>query len=54
MIKYSGAFPDAKFAVVDLVLTVPRYKGAPYESQVSQSSRILSACRQSGHQLPTY
>ncbi len=54
IIRFSKAFPDAKFATVDLVRTVPAYKGAPLESQAAQSARILASCREIGHKIPQY
>lgn len=54
IIKFSTALPKGGFATVDLVMTVPPYKGAPPESQAHQASRILAACRAIGHKLPDF
>ncbi len=53
IIRYSKPLPEAGlFATVSVVLTVPPYKGAPYESQAHQAARILAECAERGHHLP--
>lgn len=53
IIRYSKPLPEAGlFATVSVVLTVPPYKGAPYESQADQAARILAECAKRGHHLP--
>lgn len=53
IIRYSKPLPEAGlFATVSVVLTVPPYKGAPYESQADQAARILAECAERGHHLP--
>lgn len=51
-IKYSNALPRGGFAVVDLVMNKPRFKGEALQSEAAQSARILNTCRESGHNLP--
>ncbi len=53
IIRYSNALPKGGFATVSVVLTVPPFKGAPYESQADQALRIQAECRAIGHQLPS-
>lgn len=54
IIRYSKPLPEAGlFSTVSVVLTVPPYKGAPYESQADQSARIQAECRTLGHHLPS-
>ncbi|PIB96576.1 hypothetical protein CSW60_18900 [Caulobacter sp. X] len=49
IINYAKPLPEAGlFATVDLVLLVPRYRGAPLESETAQASRITSKCRDAG------
>ena len=52
IIRYSNALPKGGFATVSVVLSVPPYKGAPYESQTNQAARILAECKERGHRLP--
>lgn len=52
IIRYSGTIDHGLLSTVSVVLTVPPYKGAPYESEAHQSARILTECRARGHHLP--
>ena len=52
IIRYSKPLPRGGFATVSVVLTVPPYKGAPYESQADQATRIQAECKTLGHRLP--
>lgn len=52
IIRFSNPIPNQRFAVVDVVLDKPKYKGAPYESEAAQAARILADCAALGHKLP--
>ena len=49
IINYSRPLPEAGlFATVDLALLVPRYRGAPLESEAAQAARITAKCQAAG------
>jgi hypothetical protein len=52
-IKYSKPLPKGGFAIVDIVMKEPRFKGDILQPEAAQSARILKACRDSGHNLPS-
>jgi len=54
IIRHSKPYPKSVFATVDLVMLKPKYKGAPYESATTQAARILTECREQGHNLPVH